>query len=88
MTAAEPLLAEQVTLIVNGTPLAVPRGTTVAVAVALQGVACRRSVSGERRAPLCGIGICFECRVEIDGRPHCRSCQILCAAGMKVRTDE
>ena len=80
-------MAEQVTVVVNGTPVAVPHGTTVAVAVALQGVACRRSVSGEMRGPLCGIGVCFECRVEIDGRPHCRSCQILCAAGMKVRTD-
>jgi D-hydroxyproline dehydrogenase subunit gamma len=80
-------LAEQVTLVVNGTPVAVSPGTTVAAAVALQGVACRRSVSGEMRGPLCGIGVCFECRVEIDGSPHCRSCQILCAAGMKVRTD-
>jgi predicted molibdopterin-dependent oxidoreductase YjgC len=80
-------LAEQVTLIVNGTSVEVPYGTTVAVAVALQGAACRKSVSGQQRGPLCGIGICFECRVEIDGRPHCRSCQILCAAGMKVRTD-
>jgi predicted molibdopterin-dependent oxidoreductase YjgC len=80
-------LAEQVTVVVNGTPVAVPPGTTVAAAVALHGVACRRSVTGEMRGPLCGIGVCFECRVEIDGRPHCRSCQILCAAGMKVRTD-
>ena len=81
-------MAEQVTVMVNGTSVAVPCGTTVAVAVALHGVACRRSVSGQQRGPLCGMGICFECRVEIDGRPHCRSCQILCAAGMKVRTDE
>jgi D-hydroxyproline dehydrogenase subunit gamma len=36
---------------------------------------------------LCGMGICFECRVTIDGREHCRSCQIPCAEGMEVRTD-
>jgi D-hydroxyproline dehydrogenase subunit gamma len=80
-------LAELVTLFVNGTSVAVPCGTTVAVALALQGIAGRKSVSGQRRGPLCGIGICLECRVEIDGRPYCRSCQILCAAGMKVHTD-
>ena len=45
-----------------------------------------RSVTGEPRGPLCGMGICFECRATIDGMPHQRSCQILCAAGMEVRT--
>jgi sarcosine oxidase subunit alpha len=48
----------------------------------------RRSVSGEARGPLCGMGICFECRVTIDGVAHVRSCQTLCENGMDVRTDE
>ena len=60
----------------------------VSAAVALSGASLfRRSVTGEPRGPLCGMGICFECRVTIDGRPHCRSCQIPCASGMEVRTD-
>ncbi|HEY3579109.1 MAG TPA: 2Fe-2S iron-sulfur cluster-binding protein [Pyrinomonadaceae bacterium] len=48
----------------------------------------RRSVTGEPRGPLCGMGICFECRVTIDGVAHVRSCQTLCENGMDVRTDE
>jgi hypothetical protein len=76
-----------VTLSVNGSPVAVPEGATVAVAVAIAGQACRKSVSGEPRGPLCGMGICFECRVSINGTAHCRSCQILCEPGMEVRTD-
>jgi NADPH-dependent 2,4-dienoyl-CoA reductase/sulfur reductase-like enzyme len=36
----------------------------------------RTSVSGEPRAPLCGMGICFECRVEAEDVPHVRSCQV------------
>jgi len=48
--------------------------------------AFRRSVTGEPRGPLCGMGICFECRVTIDGVPHSRSCQTPCADGMEVRT--
>lgn len=76
-----------VTLIVNGSTVAVPAGATVAVAVAIAGQACRTSVSGEPRGPLCGMGICFECRVSINGTPHCRSCQILCEPGMEVKTD-
>jgi predicted molibdopterin-dependent oxidoreductase YjgC len=78
----------QVTVTVNGSPVAVPLGTTVAVAMAIAGQVCRTSVSGEPRGPLCGMGTCFECRVAINGRPHCRSCQILCEQGMDVRTDE
>lgn len=76
-----------VTLSVNGSPVSVLTGATVAVAVGIAGQACRTSVSGEPRGPLCGMGICYECRVAIDGMPHCRSCQILCEAGMDVRTD-
>lgn len=79
--------SNSLTLTVNGSPVVVPSGAPVAVAVAIAGLACRMSVSGEPRGPLCGMGICFECRVTIDGRPHCRSCQVLCEPGMKVETD-
>jgi sarcosine oxidase subunit alpha len=79
--------SSSVTLTVNGASVSVALGATVAVAVAIVGQACRTSVSGEPRGPLCGMGICFECRVSINGAPHCRSCQILCEPGMDVRTD-
>jgi hypothetical protein len=78
---------EALTVTVNGSPVVVSSGATVAVAVAIAGQVCRRSVSGEPRGALCGMGICFECRVSINGRPHCRSCQILCEPGMEVNTD-
>jgi D-hydroxyproline dehydrogenase subunit gamma len=80
--------ADQVEVFVNGARVAVPRDATVAVAVMIAGQPCRKSVNGEPRGPLCGMGICFECRVVIDGTPHCKSCQILCAPGMKVSTNE
>ena len=61
----------------------------VTAAVLAAGVASfRRSVTGEPRGPLCGMGICFECRVRVDGVAHVRSCQTLCENGMDVRTDE
>jgi predicted molibdopterin-dependent oxidoreductase YjgC len=81
-------MPKTVEISVNGVKVAAPAGSTVAAAVALAGVtAFRTSVSGEPRGPLCGMGICFECRVTINGRQHCRSCQILCKPGMEVRTD-
>jgi sarcosine oxidase subunit alpha len=78
-----------ITLTVNGKVVSVPEGTTVAAAILNRGeITFRRSVTGEPRAPLCGMGICFECRVTIDGEPHSRSCTILAADGMEVVTDE
>ena len=75
-------------LSVNGVTVTMPVGSTVAAAILMTGEsAFRVSVSGERRGPLCGMGICFECRVTIDGEPHCRSCQTICRNGMDVRTD-
>jgi hypothetical protein len=78
----------QVTVMVNRVPVVVPSGTTVAVAMVLAGQACRTSVTGEPRGPLCGMGICFECQVTIDGKLHCRSCQTLCRQGMELDTEK
>ena len=81
-------MADVVNVRINGQELEVSAGTTAAVAVLMAGVTCfRRSVTGEVRAPLCGMGVCMECRVTIDGVPHSRSCQTLCVEGMEIRTD-
>ena len=77
-----------VTVVVNGVSVAMPAGSMVSAAILKSGItAFRRSVSGEPRGPLCGMGRCFECRVTIDGEAHCRSCQTICKDGMDVRTD-
>jgi sarcosine oxidase subunit alpha len=82
-------MPEAITIEVNGEPTVVAEGSMVSAAVALAGAAAfRLSVSGEPRGPLCGMGICFECRVTIDGRAHQRACQILCKPGMQVWTDD
>lgn len=82
-------MPELITLKVNELPVSVPAGSMVAAAVLETGIsAFRRSVTGEARGPLCGMGICFECRVTVNGVAHVRSCQTLCENGMDVRTDE
>jgi hypothetical protein len=78
---------DSVSLTVNGIPICVSAGTTVAAAILIAGeTVFRHSITGEPRGPVCGMGICFECRVTIDGLAHCRSCQILCLTGMQVTT--
>lgn len=78
----------EIQLTVNGQPVRVPSGCVVAAALVLANVTSfRRSVKGEGRAPLCSMGICFECRVTINGQAHALSCQTLCEEGMEVVTD-
>jgi hypothetical protein len=79
-------MSESITLTINGRTLIMERGTSVAAAMMMAGAHCRVSVSGEPRAPLCGMGICFECRAIVNGIPHCRTCQMLCEPGMDVRS--
>jgi sarcosine oxidase subunit alpha len=82
-------MPELIQLRVNGKTVSVRAGSVVAAAVAQAGeTRFRRAIQGEARGPLCGMGICMECRVVIDGQAHRRSCQVLCADGMEVRTDE
>lgn len=80
-------MAETVKIFVDGRALTVPSGTTVAAALLMNGIfGFRTSVTGEPRAPLCGMGTCFECRLTIDGREHVRSCQVECHEGMEAVT--
>ncbi|MDR6153561.1 putative molibdopterin-dependent oxidoreductase YjgC [Acidovorax delafieldii] len=76
-----------VQIVVNGIPRQVPAGTSVAAALAQQPPGTTRtSVAGEPRAPLCGMGVCHECRVRIQGRIRL-ACQTVCAEGMAIDTD-
>lgn len=80
------LAPEFVTVSVNGSAVRVKQGSTVAAVMLTSHSPCRISESGEERAPLCGMGVCFECRAVIDGVPHRRTCQITCREGMVVET--
>ncbi len=75
---------------IDGRPLDVAAGTLAAAAVeiAAPGRGARVSPAGARRQPLCGMGVCGECRVTVDGRAHRLGCQTLCAPGMEIRTDD
>lgn len=91
-------MPEMLTLIIDDASTSVPAGITVAAAIALASLrraagpaghapaTTRRSVTGQMRAPLCGMGVCQECRVTVDGRAHVLACQTLCRSGMVVET--
>ncbi|HEX3867422.1 MAG TPA: (2Fe-2S)-binding protein [Gemmatimonadaceae bacterium] len=76
-----------VDIIVDGVGVRTHDGVTVAAALLnAQASTFRRSVSGAPRAPLCGMGVCYECRVTIDDVPHQRSCLRVVSSGMRVDT--
>jgi len=80
-------MSAQVKLSVNGLPVEMPVGASVAAAIAQVTMQFRRSVNDTRRAPLCGMGVCFECRVQVDGVAHVRACMTAVTEGMQVVTD-
>ena len=78
--------ATMVEVQVDGTRVRIPVGSSVAAALAQQPPGrTRLSVSGQWRAPLCGMGVCHECRVLINGRERL-ACQTVCEDGMLIAT--
>jgi len=82
-------VSARVTIVVDGKSVEVEEGTSVAAALMSNEVhAFRRSVRGEPRGPLCGMGICHECRVTIDGAAHRRACLVMVSSGLEIVTAE
>ena len=79
--------APNIEIFVDGRRTRAVAGESVASALLNAGVTSfRRSESAEARAPLCGMGVCYECRVTIDGVEHRRSCMTVVEHGMRVQT--
>ena len=76
-----------VRITVDGVPLTAYVGETVAGALLAAGWrAWRHTRRGEPRGLFCGIGLCFDCLVTVDGTPNVRACLTPVAAGMVVET--
>jgi len=73
---------------VDGQMLRAYDGETVAAALFAAGRQSLRRTSrlGEPRGVYCGMGVCFDCVMTVDGVPNVRTCQARVRAGMTVRT--
>ena len=73
---------------VDGRALKVHQGETVAAALLRNGLHTFRHTSkkNEPRSYFCGIGICQECLVTIDGIPNIQACRTKVRADMKIKT--
>jgi len=72
----------------DGQPLTARLGDTIASALYAAGIrSWRRSRQGDERGLLCGIGVCFDCLLSVDGVDNLRACQTLLTDGMRVETN-
>ncbi len=80
-------MTQTISLTIDGVAITVVDGTSVAAALSLTSFpAARLSISGQPRPPFCGMGVCQECRITIDGRRRL-ACQTPCRAGMRVERE-
>lgn len=78
-----------VTLTVDGRRVEAREGDSVALALMMAGVTTMRRTpaTGEARAPLCLMGVCFECLVHIDGIRNQQACMVAVRDGMVVELE-
>jgi D-hydroxyproline dehydrogenase subunit gamma len=76
---------EAVTVTVDGEAVPAYAGETVAaVLIAGDGMTMRTTDGGAARGFYCGMGVCFDCLVVVDGVPNTRACMTMVASGMQV----
>ena len=79
----------QITVMVDGHPIAAYQGETLAAALLASGRRMFRHTvpAGHPRGVFCGIGVCFDCLVTVDGC-RIRACVTPVRDGMQVSTTE
>ncbi|MCL7456286.1 (2Fe-2S)-binding protein [Micromonospora sp. MSM11] len=74
----------------DGRPVPTDGRRTVAAALLAAGIrSWRRTRVGDRpRGIFCGIGICFDCLVRVNGTPSQRACLVVARPGDVVETHD
>jgi sarcosine oxidase subunit alpha len=76
---------ENFEITVNGSPITAYKGQTIAAAILASGLRVFRVTKGRKmRGPFCGIGICFDCRMRVNGISNVRTCMTLATPGCEI----
>jgi predicted molibdopterin-dependent oxidoreductase YjgC len=72
----------------DGEPLVARPGQSVAAALSDAGIRSWRTTRHHQRPRglFCGIGVCFDCLLTVDGRPHQRACLVPARDGMTLES--
>ncbi|MEN8151576.1 MAG: (2Fe-2S)-binding protein [Planctomycetota bacterium] len=86
-TKRAPPQGDTVTIHLDGTAIAAPRGDTLAAVLLARGILVTGATAGTGapRAPYCMIGSCFGCLVEIEGQGDRQACLVPVREGLRVR---
>jgi aerobic-type carbon monoxide dehydrogenase small subunit (CoxS/CutS family) len=78
----------RVEVFVDGRPVSCRAGETIAAALIGAGIDAWRTTrrAGARRGLFCGIGVCFDCLVVVNGAPPVRACLATVRAGDRILT--
>lgn len=81
-------MTNRLALTLDGVPLAAEPGRSVGAALTEAGIRSWRTTrsEGRPRGLFCGIGICFDCLLTIDGHPNQRACLVPARDGMVLET--
>lgn len=81
---------KKIKIFINGTEIIAYEGETVLAALVASGYkALRKSRQmAEPRGPLCGMGVCYECQVSVNGAPNQRACMTEVQDRMEIALDE
>ncbi len=79
---------QAITIVVDGLPVPAFEGESVAAALLAAGTRVLKTTAryGAPRGLYCGMGVCFECVMTVEGRPNVRACQTPVRAGMHIET--
>jgi D-hydroxyproline dehydrogenase subunit gamma len=76
----------KVTVLIDEQPVTAYLGETVAAVLLAEGsIAMRVTPHGAPRGLFCGMGVCFDCLVVVDGIPNTRACMTWVCDGMQIR---
>jgi len=74
-------------IVVDDRPIGYRASDSVASCLMRAGILMtRRSLRGQPRGVFCGIGICHDCLVTVDGQRNARACQVAPRPGLVVRS--
>jgi predicted molibdopterin-dependent oxidoreductase YjgC len=80
---------ERIRISVNGRETYAYRGETVLAALLAAGYrVLRKDKNGQARGAFCGMGVCYDCLVSINGIRNQRSCMVEVEEGMEICLDE
>ena len=79
---------DRLTLSFDGVPIEARPGQSVGAALTDAGINSWRTTRRKNRPRglFCGIGVCYDCLIVVDGVPNQRACLVMARDGLRLET--